>query len=260
MRRGSYVHGVDGSEPRRPGNLPPHLRLERRLGAGSSAAVWAARDRRSGRWVAVKVLEVPEGDRRAGAQLERVEREVRALARLDGHPAVAAIRALGVDHHETVWLVTDLVDGPNLAERVRAGAGLDAEECDRVFRAVLGALAGAHAVGVVHGDVSPANVVLGRSGPVLVDFGVGGLDLGRGDRARTPVAAAPERLRGGRPTAASDVYSAAATVRWATQPDAVVVLGLERVLQACVDPLPARRPTAAEALARLGSAVGRGGR
>jgi serine/threonine protein kinase len=107
-------------------------------------------------------------------------------------------------------------------------------------------------VEVVHGDVSPANVVLGADGPVLVDFGVGGVDTSPGDRARTPLVAAPERLRGGRATASADVWSASATVEWATDPAAPVTESTRRVLADCRHPLAARRPTAVEVVERLG--------
>ena len=185
-------------------------------------------------------------------RIRRTEREARALARLGAHPGVATGRAVGVDEADTVWVVTDLVDGPTLADRVALGRPLDAEECTATLRSVAAALAAAHALGVVHGDVSPANVVLGDAGPVLVDFGVGGIDTGPGDRARTALVAAPERLRGGRPTASADVWSAAATVGWATDRSAALAETTRRVLVACCDPLAARRPTAAEVVDRLG--------
>ncbi|MFZ4433169.1 MAG: serine/threonine-protein kinase [Microthrixaceae bacterium] len=237
----------------RPANLPPHLRLERPLGRGGSATVWVARDRRRGRWVAVKVLDPTSGPGdRSIERLRRAEREARALARLGAHPGVATVRALGVDETAAVWVVTDLVDGPTLADRVALGRPLDARECTRTLRSLAGALAAAHDVGVVHGDVSPANVVLGADGPVLVDFGVGGVDTSPGDRARTPLVAAPERLRGGRATASADVWSASATVEWATDPAAPVTESTRRVLADCRHPLAARRPTAVEVVERLG--------
>ncbi len=187
-----------------------------------------------------------------GERLRRAEREARALARLGMHPGVATVRALGVDDTAAVWVVTDLVDGPTLADRVSLGRPLSAEECTRTLRSLAGALAAAHEVGVVHGDVSPANVVLGADGPVLVDFGVGGVDTSPGDRARTPLVAAPERLRGGRPTASADVWSASATVEWATDPAAPVTESTRRILADCRHPLAGRRPTAGEVVERLG--------
>jgi len=235
--------------PAPPVDLPAHLRPVRPLGRGGSATVWLVRDRRRGDHVALKVL---EGTVDVASLLGRVEREARALARLDGHPAVASIRACGADRHGRVWIATSFVVGPTLADRVRASEPLDGAEALEVFRALAAALADAHGVGVVHGDVSPANVVLGRAGPVLVDFGVGGVDAHVGERARTPVVAPPERLRGVRPRPAGDVWSAAATVRWATAPGAVLPESCRRLVHRCLSEVPADRPTAPALRSALG--------
>jgi len=211
--------------------------------------VWLARDRRRGDHLALKVLRVT-GD--PAPVLGRVEREARALARISGHPGVASIRACGADGDGAVWIATVFVVGPTLADRVRAGEPLDGPEVVAVFRSVAGALAAAHGAGVVHGDVSPANVVLGRTGPVLVDFGVGGVDVHAGERSWTPVAAPPERLRGVRPRPAGDVWSAAATLRWSTAPGAVVGEECRRLVGRCLSVTPADRPSAAEVVRLLG--------
>jgi len=224
-----------------PVELPAHLRSVRSLASGGSASVLLARDRRRGDHVAVKVLGVPAD---AGAVLRRIEREARALARVGEHPGVASIRGCGADRFGTLWIATSFVVGPTLVDRVRAGELLDGSEAADVLGSVADALAAVHGAGVVHGDVSPANVVLGRLGPVLVDFGIGGVDTDVGDHAWTPVVVPPERLRGVRPRASGDVWSAAATVQWATHPETGVSEQFRRIVERCLTVRPAERPDA----------------
>jgi serine/threonine protein kinase len=205
--------------------------------------------------VAVKVVELAAGPLgTTGVSLRRVrfEREARSLARLGGHPGVPCVVALGVDLDGVAWMVNEFVVGPTLADRVLGGDPLDADEAVAVLVGAAEALATAHEHGVVHGDVSPANVVLGSTGPVLVDFGVGGLDGDGGDAAITPLVASPERLAGAGPSTADDTHALAATIRWSMCPRAVLPASVEARLDACVAPSAAERPTAAALAVALG--------
>lgn len=190
-----------------PPRLPTHLRLVAPLGSGGSGEVWVARDRRAGRDVAVKLVPLGPGGG------ERLAREARALLRLAGLTGVAALHEVGTDGAGHGWLSTELVDGPTLAQRL-AAAPLGGPDAAELLADVAGTLNAAHRLGVVHGDVTPANVVLhdGR-GPVLVDWGLAGLGDagGTGVGGYTPGYASPERRRGRPPSAAGDVYAAAAT-------------------------------------------------
>jgi serine/threonine protein kinase len=227
--------------------LPTHVRLVEVVGTGGSGTVWRARDRRAGRDVAVKVIEPGSG---SDPGLERFEREARALARLRGVPGVVAVHALGRDGDGRAWIVTDLWPGGTLADR---SVPVPAEEVVAMGEVLAGALARAHELEVVHGDVTPANVLLdGRGGVGLADFGVAVLLGGRSPAPNTappftPAYAAPEVRDGAGPSPASDVYGLGATLREAAGP----VRGLDDVLARCCGADPARRPTAAEVRAML---------
>jgi eukaryotic-like serine/threonine-protein kinase len=182
-------------------------RLERRLGSGATAAVWQARDRELGRLVALKVLlgsGVPQD------LAVRFEREGTILARLS-HPNVVPVLATG-NHEGRPYLVMTLVDGVPLNEVLRHGPMAIDEALDLVT-AIAAGLGAAHAAGVVHRDVKPANIVCGHDGiPRLVDFGIArAADLTSITSTNVVVGTAaylsPEQARGETPGPASDVYS-----------------------------------------------------
>jgi serine/threonine protein kinase len=220
----------------RPASLPSHLRLVEVVGTGGAGTVWRARDRRAGRDVAVKVVDLggPDG---AG----RFESEVRALARLRGLPGIVAVEAVGVGDDAQAWIVSELWSGGSLADRPRP---VPPDVVVEVGVVVAAALAGAHGVGVVHGDVTPANVLLdGRGGAGLCDFGLAVLAGPQEGSvpAFTPAYSAPERLEGSPPSAAGDVFGLGATLRAVAGP----VRGLDEVVARCCAPDPGERPAAA---------------
>ena len=180
------------------------------IGRGATAVVRRARDLVTGEDVAVK--SVPADPDLA----PRVRAEVRAAQRLD-HPGVVALLDWGEDD-DSLHLVWELVDGPSLLEVLRGPRGLDATEVVRIGAEVLSALGHAHRAGVVHRDVKPANILIGRRGSALLsDFGVArlsgeaGLTL-TGSVVGTVAYMAPEQARGETAGPASDVYSACLVV------------------------------------------------
>ncbi len=187
-------------------------RLVRRLGHGAFGVVWLAHDEHLDRMVAVKRIEVH--DEHVAA---RAEREALAAARLS-HPAVVTLHEAGRDEH-AVHLVSELVRGPTLADLVEAGA-LSDRDVVRIGVALSDALEHAHARGIVHRDVKPANIIVpeqpaGESSIAkLTDFGVaaitgdGGLTR-TGDVVGTLAYMAPEQADGGGVTGAADLYSLA---------------------------------------------------
>jgi eukaryotic-like serine/threonine-protein kinase len=184
-------------------------RLGRRLGSGGFGTVFAARDERLDRAVAVKVMPVH------GPVPERAQREALAAARLD-HPGVVAVFDAGVEAGER-FLVSELVRGRTLAALEHDGA-LSDRDVVRVGLSLADALGHAHIRGVIHRDVKPQNVIVpdepGRAAAKLLDFGVAHLagdePLTRtGDVVGTLAYMAPEQAAGERVDERADLYSLA---------------------------------------------------
>src|SRR2546423_5664891 len=144
-------------------------RLQDRLATGGMGTVWAAEDETLHRRVAVKVLN--EGLFADERFTERFRREARAAAGLS-HPAIAGVYDYGEEDGRP-YIVMELIDGETLADRLDRVGRLDPEETVRVGAAVADALAFAHAQGIVHRDVKPANIMFDPANVVRVlDFGI----------------------------------------------------------------------------------------
>lgn len=140
-------------------------RLDKRLGAGGMGVVWQAWDPALEREIAIKLLH-PELHDAPGR--ERAIREARALARLQ-HPNVVAVHDVG-EHEGDVFIATELVDGESLD---RWQQGRSAVEILAAYAQAARGLAAAHALGLVHRDVKPSNILVARDGRVRVgDFGL----------------------------------------------------------------------------------------
>ncbi|MGI8606044.1 MAG: serine/threonine-protein kinase, partial [Gaiellaceae bacterium] len=177
----------------------------RPLGSGGSGSVWLVRDEDTGRDIALKVVE------RTGKAGSRAEREVEAATRLR-HPR--CLRALAFHRDDGhVYVAYEYVRGKNLREALRAGGVVDATAIE-VAAQVLDALGHAHAKGIVHRDVKPANVMVEECNEVssrLLDFGLARLDeleglTATGDVPGTLAYVAPERLEGKAAGGAADVW------------------------------------------------------
>ncbi|NEK60330.1 serine/threonine protein kinase [Geodermatophilus sabuli] len=192
-------------EPLRPPVVPGY-RLEELLGRGGSGEVWRAVPRAGGAPVAVKVLVAGDAERQA--------REAALLGELD-HPHL--VRLVEVVHQPRrgrpprVALVLDLLPGGSLAALLARRGRLRPGEVVTAIAPVAAALAHAHDRGVVHGDLSPGNVVFTAEGrPVLTDLGVARV-LGEDAAGEvTPAYVDPTVARGGAPGPASDVFGLAA--------------------------------------------------
>jgi len=159
------------AEARRVGRY----QLDRRIASGGMGEVWAAWDPQLRREIAVKLVRPDRAD--DDRERERLLREARALARL-GHPNVLAVHDVGEIDGE-VFLATELVAGDTLA--TRAGPNADWRVLAGLYAQAARGLAAAHAAGLVHRDVKPANLLLGTDGRVRV------ADFGLAVRSRTPV-------------------------------------------------------------------------
>jgi hypothetical protein len=189
--------------------LEGRYELHALIGEGAFGRVYRGLDRRLARSVAVKVIKPWWAE--DGAWVERFEHEARLLARVSD-PGIVQIFDIG-HAEEGPYYVAELVDGESLAERLPRGE-LALSEALGVAEQLCSALASAHAQGIVHCDVKPANVLIRRDGKVKVgDFGVARLAGGTSQAdsatvAGTPRYMSPEQARGRATTPATDVYSA----------------------------------------------------
>ncbi|MFE2998187.1 protein kinase [Nocardia sp. NPDC059246] len=182
------------------------------LGSGGMGTVWRAYDIALHREVALKEVRA-EGDAgSAEVQRERVLREARALARIT-HPNVVAIHHIvDTPAEKHPWIVMELVAGGSLADRLDEGP-MSPGQAAWVGRGILAGLRAAHAVGVLHRDVKPPNVLLRTDGsPVLTDFGIAAVNDLTGLTSTGSVVGslpyvAPERLQGHEGNPASDLWS-----------------------------------------------------
>ncbi|HZO15740.1 MAG TPA: serine/threonine-protein kinase [Polyangiaceae bacterium] len=151
-----------------PGTMVDHYRIVRRLGSGGMGQVYLALDTLLERKVALKMVHQSLMER--GRALERFLVEARTTAKLN-HPNIVTIHAVG-SHGSTPYVALELLSGQTLRERLRHEQ-LPAEASARVMLAVARALDAAHAAGVCHGDLKPANVMLCYDTRVCVlDFGL----------------------------------------------------------------------------------------
>ncbi len=203
--------------------------VERELGRGGTATVFVARDSRHGRRVALKVLDPAVG---AGMSADRFLREIRVTAGLT-HPNILPLHDSG-EAAGLLYYVMPYVEGETLRDRLARDGALPLGEALRLLREVADALAYAHAHGVVHRDVKPANILLHEGHALVADFGIAralhrahelqeptapGDPTGRGDDGAmntitaagtspgTPAYMAPEQATGGAVDERADLYA-----------------------------------------------------
>jgi serine/threonine-protein kinase len=212
---------------REPSLLGGRYRLEERLGEGALGVVWRARHLGLHRDFALKLLRAAPHEANA---LARFQREAEALGRLR-HPNVVEVTDFGVDAESGVaYLVMELLPGRTLADLLREEGALAADRALPLLDALAAAIDAAHAQGILHRDLKPGNVAVSmdEAGEPLVkvlDFGLaeiagvsaeGSRDESSPQGSRltstgallgTPLYAAPEVIRDGSASQASDIYS-----------------------------------------------------
>jgi eukaryotic-like serine/threonine-protein kinase len=196
-----------------PRVLAGRYALEDELAAGGFARVYRAIDRRLGRPVAVKVLDAGRVASADPAAMQRFVREARSSAGF-AHPHAVTVFDAGEADGE-LFIVMELVDGPSLAALIAERGSLPQDEAVRIATQVLSALGAAHASGIVHRDVKPANILLDARGDAkLADFGIAKRfdDLTDSLTATGLVVGtlrylAPEQARGEPLSPAADIYA-----------------------------------------------------
>ncbi|MGH9319021.1 MAG: protein kinase domain-containing protein [Vicinamibacteria bacterium] len=259
-----------------------HYAIVRKLGEGGMGVVYAARDERLARTVALKTMSSLADDETAR---KRFWREARAAASVN-HPNVCQLYEIG-EYGGELFIVMELLEGEALAERMRQGP-LSLSETVPIGLEVLAALSALHARGVVHRDLKPSNVFLTPHGVKLLDFGlarpsiterspslVSSTELTRtGMIVGTPGYMAPEQVTGEGLDARSDLFALGAIlfemlagrpafggrsmveILHATlyeQPPALTgspaVAAADRVIRRALAKRPAERPASADAMA-----------
>ncbi|MFF8314133.1 serine/threonine-protein kinase [Streptomyces lydicus] len=258
-------------------------RLLGRLGAGGMGRVFLGRSA-GGRTVAVKVVHAHFAvDEQFRA---RFRREIEAARRVGGAWTAPVLDA--DPDADVPWIATGYVAGPSLAQAVTEAEPL-AEHSVRALGAGLAeALAAVHALGLVHRDVKPSNVLLTLDGPLLIDFGIARATDGTASLTSTGVSVgspgymAPEQILGKGAAGAADVFSLGAVLAFAAtgsspfrgdssaallykvvheEPElgARLTGELRELVAACLAKDPARRPAPAELAARLAGEGGAAG-
>jgi eukaryotic-like serine/threonine-protein kinase len=192
-----------------------HYTIAHKLGEGGMGVVYAARDERLERRVAVKTMSSLASD---DVARKRFWREARAAASVN-HPNICQIYEIGEDQG-TLFIAMEYLDGEVLAERLRGGP-LSAADAVPIAIEMLDALSALHTRGIVHRDLKPSNVFLTAHGAKLLDFGLarpeldgvttGAINLTRpGLVMGTPRYMAPEQVAGEPVDGRSDLFAAGA--------------------------------------------------
>ncbi|TMR96029.1 serine/threonine-protein kinase [Nonomuraea basaltis] len=228
--------------------LAGRYRLIERLGQGGAGTVWRAIDEILDRQVAVKQVRVPEGlgPYERARFTDHAIHEARSAGRLRD-PAIVLVHDVVLEGHQP-WIIMDLVTGRSLDKVIKEQGPLPPEFVARVGLRMLSALEVAHAHGMLHQDVKPANILLDADGSaMLTDFGIAAQMGGQGDRfgsAGSPGYMAPERLNEQPSGPASDLWSLGASLYTAVEGRAPFERALPAAVAAAVllhePPFPAR--------------------
>ncbi|WP_296603776.1 serine/threonine-protein kinase [Nocardioides sp.] len=241
-----------------PQTIAGRYEVERPVGHGGMGTVWLCRDTRLNREVAVKQVGTLPGE--TTPDLARALREARSSAALN-HPHVVSIYDV-IEDDDQLWLVMEYVPSRTLAEIIAAEGALTPERAARIGAQVAEGLAAAHALGTMHRDVKPGNVLVTDDDTAKIsDFGIarahGEDQLTRtGLVTGTPAYFAPELARGEDPTPAADTWALGATLFAAVEghppyPDERNAILLLSTIASTPPPVPQRAGALTEPIARM---------
>jgi eukaryotic-like serine/threonine-protein kinase len=220
LTRGFGILAGYDTELSQDDSVGPYV-IEHKIGSGGMGDVYRARDQRLGRLVALKFL--PHSFEKDPVWISRLQNEARSSS-IISHPNVAHIYEVGVfeDRH---YIAMEYIDGVTLRSRLKQSGRLDLSEALDIVTQITRALIGAHAVGILHRDIKPDNVMIDRNGYVKVlDFGLAKLahvvneprvselpdnavDTAPGLIMGSPAYMSPEQARGGQLDARTDLWS-----------------------------------------------------
>ncbi|MFI7633347.1 protein kinase [Nonomuraea sp. NPDC049400] len=248
------------------------LELLGKLGEGGQGVVYLAQTP-MGIYAAIKWLRIDRSD--DGKSVERFLREAEVAQRVAPF-CTAAVLSTGVEHGRP-YIMSEFVEGPSLGQAVRDEGPRTGTELDRLAIGTATALAAIHRANVVHRDFKPGNVIIAAGGPRVIDFGIAReLDpatMTSSTQIGTPAYMSPEQILGHAVGPATDMFSWAATIVFAScgrapfgsdgthavmsrvlrhQPDLGSLGGpLRDVVLQCLAKDPAQRPTAEQVIMRL---------
>jgi serine/threonine protein kinase len=194
--------------------IADRYRVERSIGRGGMGTVWLARDERLGRSVAVKQIGTLPGE--TAPDLARALREARSSAVLN-HPHVVSVYDV-MEEGDQIWLVMEFVASRTLWQIITEDGPLSPEAAAGIGAQVADGLAAAHAVGIIHRDVKPGNILVTENQTAKIsDFGIArahdqGQLTSTGMVIGTPEYFSPQLARGDDPTPADDVWALGATL------------------------------------------------
>lgn len=196
--------------------------LTEKTGEGGFATVYKAKQRNTGKVVAIKFLTLPNSLSNAKKQqyLQRFEQETMLSACLD-HPHIVRLLDKGQCSNQHVYAVFEFISGETLKHHLAWSGAMSIAAAANIMAQVLQALAHAHSKGVIHRDIKPANIMLSKTGTTMqakiLDFGIGILVNEQQQKAKnitlntetlgTPTYSAPEQLRGESVSAKTDIYA-----------------------------------------------------
>ena len=188
--------------------------VESVLGRGAMGMVYLAKDRRIGRKVALKTVQVEqqfEDDADATEFYQRLQREAEVCGAMQ-HPNIVTLYEPGYDKSVISYLATEYVDGESLRQKLKRTKPLPLTEAVRIGEDILRGLAYAHTKGIIHRDIKPANILLTSEGQAkIADFGIARpVDsslTAAGSMLGTPNYMSPEQVRCGEITTRSDLFS-----------------------------------------------------